>query len=97
MKRYFLYKLQRDLFSHSPCENSVHPCEVLALRRLCALPKVWQDIDHDSWALKKLFTYGCRKSGADKALTSSPHRRVSCINQGCVLYGVIVLWLRVPA
>ena len=31
----------------------------------------------DAWGLKKLFTYGVRKSGADKLAEGSPNRRAS--------------------
>lgn len=45
------------------------------MRALFALPKDQGDVHSDAWGLKKLFSYGCRKSGYDKDLEKSPHRR----------------------
>ena len=38
------------------------------------------EIQRDSWGIKKLFSYGCHKSGGDKDLNSSPIRRASQLN-----------------
>ena len=51
------------------------PCQVCKLRASMQLPMNPTAIQSDGWALKKLFTYACRKSGSDKDLTSTPKRR----------------------
>lgn len=46
------------------------------MRGLCSCPNDPVALHADAWGLKKLFTYGVRKSGADKLAEGSPHRRV---------------------
>ena len=45
------------------------------MRTLMGLPKNEVALQHDCWYLKKLFSYGCRKGGFEKA--KSPTRRAS--------------------
>lgn len=49
--------------------------QVAALRRLCALSNDPATLRCDSWGVKKLFSYGCRRAGFHKALSKSPTRR----------------------
>ena len=53
------------------------PWQVNHLRGICQLPTDLVALHHDSWGLKKLFTYGVRKSGADNLASRSPNRRES--------------------
>ena len=51
--------------------------KVLTLRSICNAPNDPVALHHDAWGLKKLFTYGVRKSGHDKLTNGSPARRDS--------------------
>lgn len=54
--------------------------EVNHLRGICQLPTDLVALHHDSWGVKKLFTYGVRKSGADNLASRSPNRREVATN-----------------
>ena len=53
------------------------PCKVNVLRAMLQLRQDPAALHADAWALKKLFSYGVRKSGADKLASGSPIRRES--------------------
>lgn len=57
------------------------PNQVAALRALSALSNDGGTLHCDSWGVKKLFSYGCRRAGFDKSLSKSPQRRGPHLNQ----------------
>eukprot|EP00435_Cladocopium_sp_Y103_P021197 s1115_g5.t1 len=62
---------------------------VSALRRLCAVSPDLGVLQCDSWGVKKLFSYGCRRAGFDKTLCKSPQRREIGVND---FYEEIFKW-----
>ena len=56
------------------------PFQVRAFRALMSFEKDEGELHRDSWGIKKLFSYGCHKSGGDKDLNTSPIRRVPQLN-----------------
>lgn len=54
------------------------PFQVKDFRAKCSLSKDDGAIHSDAWGCKRLFSYGCRKSGVDKDLDTSPARRDPC-------------------
>lgn len=52
------------------------PIQAQVLRNIVGAPSNPPTLHADAWGLKKLFTYGVRKSGADKLASGSPQRRV---------------------
>ena len=60
-------------------------CQVFALRQLCQSSMT--NVRADAWHLRKLFTYGCKKSGfsKDRKPGKSPVRKVLCFFKFCNL------------
>lgn len=86
--------------------RQIIPLKVAALKTICNYP-LDATVHEDSWGLKKLFTYGCRKAKFQKrgagtnAKTTSPVRRDTWLynksmvsrNQIYQVHDAILAWL----
>lgn len=66
-------KTLKTLFAH--LVSLVHPSQLFAMKTAAKYPLNAKLLQQDSWGLKKLFTYGCRKAGFGKPNEKSPNRR----------------------